>query len=208
MGIVTCAVLAAGILASDSTPKPADLLAKMRKAYDGIEAAQFTVEVSHPFYNYQAPMTVSIRKPSFARVDIQMKGGAKIRTVSDGKQMALSDLTKPAAKSPMTELNQFGGMPVNLESICFLNAGRELSTEKGNNMEKSVLSVQEKSDLYILKETVTQPDRIIFYEVDKKTFLIMKTTEFRNKEAKPYSNTKLKNLNLKPKFGPGFFDFP
>lgn len=208
MSLALCTVLAASAFAVDETPTPAQLLTKMRKAYAAVDAVYLETEISHPFYTLGVPLKIGMKKPRSVRIDVDMKGGQKLRVVSDGKSMVLSDLTKPVAKVPMTETNQFGRLPANLEAICFVEAERELSTRKGGNMAGSKLSVQAKQNIYILKETVSNPDRKIFYEIDRKTLFIMKTTEFRDSEAKPYATYKVVKLDTKPKFAAGYFDFP
>ncbi len=201
-----CALLS--LAAPSAPPSPNDLLAKMRKAYQAVAAVDFTLEISHQAYNLKSPLRVSFKRPMNVRVEATLSDGQKLISLTDGKIWMMIDNHGTPQKAPASESNIFGGYPVNLESLCLLYSNRELSTGKGGNMATSQLSVQEKSAVYILKEIATRPPLTVFYEIDKKTHLIMRTTVFNQGAQKPASSFKITKMDLKPKFSNDHFAMP
>lgn len=209
MAIASCAFAAVSLLGPPAkTPTAEVLLARMRSAYSKVKTVRLVIEPNDPLYTIGSPLTVTMQRPDYFRIDVKLKDGQNMRIVSDGKFVVSTDFTGSPVKQPMDERNQWGNMPVNLEVICFLRESRELSTKPGGNMAASKLSVQEKSTVYVLKEVTTNPPLNIFYEVDKKSFLIMRTTRFNGNQTRPNSTYKVTSLELNPKLPVNFFDLP
>ncbi|MBX3118689.1 MAG: hypothetical protein KF784_06460 [Fimbriimonadaceae bacterium] len=212
MAILTLICAASGLMPTVSAPiEPKELLSKMRDAYHKVSEAYLEVQAKHPAVQGSLvgqPMKVSYKKPNSIRIELNLANGSTFKSVSDGKTVSLS---KPDA-SPMqvdaNDQNVFGGFPLNLEVMSFLRADKELSTEKGANMETSKLTVTEKDGRYLLHEEAPAQQVVVDYEVDKKTMLIMKTTVKLEGKKEVFAEFTVVKMDLKPKFAKDHFDLP
>lgn len=117
---------------------------------------------------------------------IEMKGnslgaGNSILMISDGKQ---SFVKTPDGK---TTKKKFDGdeiaTPVNLEVLCFWDWKRQLSTDKGANMNESQLRLLKKEtwkdkDYMVLEEKAPKSNVFVRYYIDPKTKFIVRTAVY------------------------------
>ena len=185
-------VLKGGVLASSvlicaaanaADPQVEALLAKMRSTYKATKTATFTTE-SH--VNGQV-MTISFAfiSPTKIRADITVprKGGKPVKAVevTDGKTIHLSVPGQTSGGDKAYTPDSFTGpLGVNLESICFFDYERQLSTAPGKNMATSTFKLQTNQDWdgkkwTVLQETAPKEKVVCSYYVDPKTLYIWRT---------------------------------
>ena len=178
-------VAALAVLASAADAQTEALLAQMRNAYRSAKTARFNVNSSFKSlkgfnkyvnsFSYKAPnrIRLAITSPT-------VKG--TLVKVTDGKKISLSG---QGFKAPVQaySIDQFeASLPVNLESLCFWDWDRQLSTAKGHNMAASKLAIKTESwngkTWTVLEETATAQQIFVRYYVDPQSHLIWRTHVF------------------------------
>lgn len=212
MALLTLLCAVGSLAPTTAAPiEPNDLLAKMRSAYQKTEEVYLEIQSKHPTVQGEyvgQPIKVSYKKPGFLRIDLELPSGKKFRSVTDGKTVVISDFSREPFKAEAKAQNRFGGFPVNLEVMSFTDFAKELSSDKGGNMETSKLTVTDKGERYLLHEEAPAQQVVVDYEVDKKTFFIMKTTVTREGDKEPFAVHTVAKIDLKPKFEMDHFSFP
>lgn len=180
--------------AQAADPQVEALLAKMRSAYEGTKAISYKTETHIGSKSYLSTFTV--QGPKNIKVTFGSKGSRSpngVTLTTDGKT-----ITVRTPKSPLPIVTTFtvdrfnSNIAGNLESICFYDWSRQLSTAQGKNMEHSELKILSNQDWNGKKWTVLQEiaakDKVVCrYFVDAKTNLIWRTT-VKNISGTPSEN--------------------
>jgi hypothetical protein len=158
------------------------LLAKMRSAYRSIKSARFTTEVHRGAFVLAC--TNYFAAPFEVRCEFSNTGSP----IKAGQTIAVTDGTWMYAKLPVTpfEKTAFGldafeqKVPGNLESLCFYDWDRQLSTGTGKNMHFSTLRILKNQKWNgrtwtVLEETAKQQNVLCLYYIDPATSLIWRT---------------------------------
>lgn len=182
------ALALAGALTAQAAQKDVEaLLARMRRAYQGVKTARFTTEThigKTTFINSFVFMA-----PSKIRVEISAPNeGLPQNTmfkVSDGAVVS----TRLPGSSEVTRqefsINNFErNVPANLESFCFWDYERQLSTAPGKNMAQSSLVIKTGEQWRgkkwtVLEETASAVGVSCRYFIDPRTYLIWRTVVTR-----------------------------
>jgi len=157
------------------------LLGKMRQAYGATKSVTFTVEATTSKNKYTS--TITFRSPRTLHVSIVSGTDSRLR-----KPVSIdSDGATVRVKSPMgleevpftTDLLN-GALRGNLESICFYDWQKQLSTAPGKNMEHSTFRILLNQDWNgkkwtVLEETAAAEKVVCKYYVDPKSYLIWRT---------------------------------
>ncbi len=188
--------------------KVEDLLARMRTAYSAIKSANYTTEclqggqtfISKYTYTSPANVKVTITSPT------DKKLGAGVIVTTDGQMIRIMTPTAPKELKEKFSPDLFDSNLVgNLESLCFWDYKRQLSTAKGMNMEHSVFKLEVGTIWHgkkwtVLQETAATQRIICSYYVDPSTNLICRTLVKPMAAGNPtsHSDSWLVELNGKP----------
>lgn len=181
-----------------------ELLAHMRGAYKSVKAATYKCTVT--VWNAQSEQTVidvdmAYKSPDLMRAILknkQIPGGA-LTIISDGQHVTNS-LTGSSNPYTMDEIEK--EVPSNLESICFWDWDRQLSTEAGKNMATSTFRIEKDANWdgkkwTILEETAKKDNVLCRYYIDPKTFFIWRTHVSYLDSGKDEMDCKLTSLDTK-----------
>jgi outer membrane lipoprotein-sorting protein len=211
---VAFAVISAAALAADQDVET--LLSHMRDAYKSVKAATYKTTVTSYEATASATETyeldVAYKAPNLMRFVINSDSipGGHATVISDGDNVSVSagqntqDLGKYTADS--VEKN----VPSNLESICFWDWDRQLSTASGKNMEHSTFKIDkdliwEGKHWIVLEETAKKDDVVCKYYIDPKTFLIWRTRVNTLSNGKDVMDAKLTTLDTKANLSDAMF---
>lgn len=202
-------LLAGTLVAASSFALAADeevekLLASMRKAYSGAKTAKFTVQTVMKAEDKDLSVTFegTFKGPNklYLYTDSMFGIDGKVKLVCDGKTISI---TTPEDKdeAPFTIENLSSAMPLNLESLCFWDYKRQLSTEADGNMHESshkILTDQEWNDKKwtILEETANEQKVFVKYWIDPKTSFIWKTEVFDLESKEKVMTCEIKKLEV------------
>lgn len=179
--IASSVLLAASIHAAD--PQVEALLAKMRIAYRSTKSITYTTEskmgsnVYVSIFNFQSP--TKIRMTIASSTDKNLIPGLVLST--DGINVSVSTATLPTKVVAKYTPDVFGSnIRGNLESICFFDWERQLSTAPGKNMEHSTFKISLNQDWKgkkwtVLEETAAKDKVVCRYFIDPKTSYIWRT---------------------------------
>lgn len=193
--------IAGGARASD--PQVETLLGQMRAAYKAVKAAHLKVECRLEQFTLNADMLY--KSPSKMKVSVTSDRikGAMVR-VTDGKSVSTRNPGSTGNTTQKYTKDNFEmGLPLNLESLCLFDYARQLSTERGNNMEHSALKIRNGrswngKQWLVLEETATAQKVFVTYYIDAKTFLIWRTVAQRLDTKKQIQDCSIKKLDLSP----------
>lgn len=191
-------------------------LSKMRDAYKAVKAAKFTSESVLHIEGEKVTGTIDTVYKSENKVTMRatnlfgMEGVIKV--ISNGKKISVS--TPEEKVDDDFSIEAMGqAMPVNLEVMCFWDWKRQLSTEKGANMEFSefkLLKDQSWNDKKwtVLEETAKGQGVFAKYWIDPKTHFIWRT-EISDLESKEkVMDCTLKSLEVDIEVADSTFDIP
>lgn len=200
-------------LAAAADQKVETLLSSMRSAYNGVDSATFTTEsvIYEEDGSQQFTSTFAYKKPNLIRVIIKgtaIPAGMFLTKVSDGKTITTTGAA--SAEEPYTLDNFEKGTPVNLESMCFFDANRQLSTSAGNNMEHSEFKLipdEEWSGKHwkVLEETAAKDKVFVRYFIDPNTNFIWRTLVQDLDTKKPQMDSHLTKLDTDAKLSEADF---
>ena len=181
------AVIAVWSCASAADKDVEALLSHMRSAYGSVSAATFTTETTVYTAEDGSPqftLDFAYKKPGMIRTILKGGGlpeGTVVTIVSDGKNISVTapQGSPPAQPYSADNFEKAVGV-VNLESMCFYDADRQLSTAKGKNMEKSSFKLipdeeWEGKHWIVLEETAAKDNVLVRYFIDPKTYFIWRT---------------------------------
>ncbi len=188
MTLRSVSVLCVLVLGAAAFPADKDvesLLAKMRTAYKSAKSVTLTTRtlVPGPVGDAEIETVVSYVNPNkvHAKVNgVADIGGSDITVRSDGKNIVIEGFPNGKIKRPYNVQLLSEALTANLETICFWDWKRQLSTTKGNNMEKSKFKLIAKEmwkdkEYVVLEETAQENDVFVRYFIDRKTSMIMRT---------------------------------
>jgi len=178
------AVLAAQPSGSDA--KTEALLASMRKAYSTSKTAELTVKtvLLRQKKEHTVISDVTFSRPR--RIYAEMKGwpgahsGETVIFRSDGDRMSVEGGGDEPVKLPFAPDEVLGILPSNLETICFWDWERQLSTASTGNMKASKLKILEDQEWngkkwLLLEETANEQRVFVRYWINPKTKFIWRT---------------------------------
>src|ERR1700722_6712831 len=160
-----------------------ELLSHMRTAYKSVKAVTFQSTVKQWSKEFPEGIVLDVdmayKSPNLMRAIIknsQLPGGS-FTVISDGENitMSINGSTKPYTMDTVEQ-----EIPSNLESICFWDWDRQLSTDTGKNMASSTFRIEKDANWdgkkwTILEETAKKDNEFCRYYIDPKTFLIWRT---------------------------------
>lgn len=196
---VSCAWLVAGS-AWGADEVVESLLAKMRAAYSSVKTARLQVSATGQGVRGKATTVVEYMAPNRVRAVITV-GGRSATLYCDGKSITiLPEGGEPVSMSYRREVME-NALPANLEVICFYDWQKQLSTSKGNNMEKSKLKVVpgqtwKGKQWTVLEETAPAQKVFVRYYIDPATSLIWRTVVQDLNKKTTLLESMLSSLNL------------
>jgi hypothetical protein len=206
------AVLIAASSAQARDRDTGNLLAKMRAAYTGVKSARLSTETHAGKVAIEC--TVYYRPAMNVRADISNLAGAGFTGVAvvstDGKSISVKAPGSPQRKVPFALDGLEQSIPGNLETYCFFDSARQLSTQKGKNMEHSILKILPnqtwKGKKWIVLEENAPAQKIVcHYFVDPATSLIWRTTVRRVGEGSDALDAQITHLDLGASVAPSLF---
>jgi len=170
--------IAAAVRAADKDVE--GLLAHMRNAYKSVKSATFTTE-SH-FRGSVFVIEFLFKSPSKIRMDLGKQDfKSSLIKVSDGASISTKvQNTTTFTRQPYSIDNFERNLPANLETYCFWDYERQLSTKPGKNMEHSQFMILKNvgwngKKWLVLEETAPVQNVVCRYYIDSKTYLIWRT---------------------------------
>jgi len=201
--VLAAFVLAGCASAADSTVE--GLLAHMRDSYKGVKSATYTTEVtltSKADGEQKFTSDFAYMKPNMMRIIIKGTGISEgaVTVISNGEKINVSTLQGSMPPVDFSVENIEKGIPANLESLCFWDWDRQLSTSSGKNMEKSTFRIVKDEEWNgkhweVLEETATKDNVLCRYFIDPKTYFIWRTLVLSLEDKKPQMDAKLTKLN-------------
>ncbi len=160
------------------------LLANMRNAYQQIKTATYTTE--YHFAKQVSLTSFTFESPNLIRAMVQTSRtsdpNAGTMVLSDGDTIYIRQPFSRVYIRDRFSLDGFErAIPVNLESLCFFDWDRQLSTTPGKNMAASTFTIQKNQPWNGKQWTVLTRKRldaqgvVCNYYIDPKTFLMWRT---------------------------------
>lgn len=213
------ALVATSAFAFAADKEVEELLAKMRKAYQSVESVSLTAKSRGQFLPEGEALEVKMDYARTNKLRLAFKfGSQQVRRVSDGKKVytwaepAKGEKSEPDVSD--VSMDALGGdAPINLESMCFFDWKRQLSTEKGANMEKSEFKLI-KSESWngrswiVLEETAHGQNVFARYFIDPSTYFIWRCDVKTLDKKNPFMEVHLVDLQLNPKLPADTFKAP
>lgn len=219
--VLTAFVLLFGV------PKPAlaadkeveDLLSHMRDAYKAVQAATFTVTATiQDTDSDQKPIELkptsefAFKKPNLVRAFIKgIAGTQTITVIGNGKTINVNvPGTGSLPEEEFTDENYAKYVPSNLETLCFWEWEKQLSTTAGNNMEHSTFNIV-KDEVWndkhwiVLEETAAKNNDFVRYFIDPKTYLIWRTNAKNLDTKKDREDFKVTKMDTNAKLDDSMF---
>jgi hypothetical protein len=213
-------LVAASCLGFSADKEVEELLAKMRAAYQAVESVsiQAKAKARYPQGEESHSISMDYAKTNKLRLTFDFRGKT-VRRISDGKTVyTWAEDTKTAKRTDVDEakvsMDALGGdAPINLESMCFFDWKRQLSTAPGANMEKSefkliALENWNGRSWMVLEETAHGQSVFARYFIDPKTHFIWRCDVKTLKERKTFMDVQIVRMTLNPKLGPDTFKAP
>lgn len=199
--------LASLALAAD--PKVESLLARMRTAYKAVPSAQMTAVSELNLRNgTKAKITATINYARTNKIHASLLGfpsaskGSKVIVYTDGKTVKTIGFPGGHGEYKFSPEAIVNSLAVNLETLCFWDYERQLSTKAGANMSQSKLKVVENQKWEGKTWTVLEESAgrsFIRYYIDPRTALIHRT-QVTNLDAKRVvADHRLTSLKLNAK---------
>jgi len=192
------------------------LLAHMRDAYKSVKAATYSTQSTlYPADGAKQDYTseFAFKQPNLIRTIV--KGGqlgdstATILTDGDNITVSTSAGQGGTAKYSLDEFEKYSFM-TNLESICFFDWDRQLSTAEGKNMANSTFNLirREKwngKDWMVLEETAKKDGLFVRYFIDPKTFFIWRTNVKKLDDKKDQLDAQITKLDTNAQLDDALF---
>lgn len=192
-----------------------DLLSNMRKAYSSIAGA--TMEVSVKVNTQQNGWQSGVLKVDYARpfqVRFQSEVGQnRVERYSNGKKV-VTIRNKTVTTSEKVDVDSVGAqLTGNLEWLCLFDWKRQLSTDKGANMNESKLKVKTGEEWNgkkwtVLDEVAENVGVSVRYFIDPKTYLIWRCDVTALQIDQVVTKTEVKSVRLGVKHNPKIFEAP
>lgn len=202
--IILALSLAVSAAAGDKAVE--DLLAKMRKAYEGLKTATFTLEstLSGRDGDLVVKLEGGFKSPKMLYVNIDIED-VKLKVISDGKRIYKVNVQfDQVADIPYSDDNM-GEVLIpwaNLEVINLYEWPKQLSTDQGDNMHDSQLSIRQSEEWngktwLVLEELAptANPPIYVEYYIDPETHLVWRTIQMTFDKEFVLGDFVLKALN-------------
>lgn len=155
----------------------------MRSAYQSFRTAAFDVTVVRPRGNQELNVMLNVRyaAPNKVRAVVAINGMKEYDLYCDGVTITTIDASTESRESQPFALDMLTqALPGNLETVCFFDWQKQLSTTEGNNMHGSKLSITagetwDGRKWTILEEKVDERKIVVKYYIDAKTKLIWRS---------------------------------
>lgn len=156
------------------------LVKKVHDAYAAVKSARVTMEATGYAGDGKTGVTLLYAAPKKLKATVKgfAEGGGQTTFTTTGGTVAITDPDGKQAKQEI-DFDQLQ-LPCNLETMSFWDYQKQLSTDKGGNMETSVLKVVEKEkwndkEWIVLEEDAPAQKVSVRYFIDPKTYLIWRT---------------------------------
>ncbi len=208
-------LFATAAMAKSADPQVEALLAHMRSAYKQTTSVSATTVVT--LSGTEFITTLSYLTGNRVRLSVtspqRAKEGVILTVVSDGKTVSSKVLDRDYVQKPFTFDTLETDAPVNLETLCFFDWDRQLSTGAGKNMARSTFKISrnerwDNKPWTVLVETAAREKIICRYYIDPHTYLIWRTT-VEPMPGGPKSSAadyKVTKMNLTAKIDPSVFE--
>lgn len=192
---------------SPAAQKPEDLLAHMRTAYKSVQSATYGTDVDITTQAGQQKFTVdwAYKAPNMIRAIIKFvngqTAGIAVTKVTDGKKITISASNGNSGPGQDFTVDNFENqLPGDLESLCFFDWERQLSTTPGKNMANSTFKVVPNEEWNgkhwtVLEETAKKDNAFVRYFIDPKTYFIWRTIHSNLDDKKPILDSKLTRMD-------------
>lgn len=190
------------------------LLAKMRAAYKAVPSVELKVQTK--FIRAKtviALSTIEFLAPNKIRIEttgIPGLEGDMFRAVSDGSRVSMTGLPGGPIEWPYDYNRFIRSVPMlDLETLCYWDWAKQLSTAKGGNMAASRLAVKREDwqgqSYYVLEEHADRQGVFIRYFVEPHRFLIMKVLQYQSDSTGPSQENLVLKLHLRKPLVPEDF---
>lgn len=180
------------------------LLAHMRDAYKTVKSATYntTTTVYGPDGSQEYTCDFAYKRPNMIRVIIkgaQLHGQA-VTEISNGTDITISTPEGAMPPQKFSDDTIEKGLPANLESLCFWDWDRQLSTTAGKNMAQSTFKLIRDEEWngkhwMVLEETAKKDNVLCRYFIDPKTYLIWRTRVKDLSTGKDQLDSQITRLN-------------
>jgi len=213
--VAACLVsLSAFAIAADADVEA--LLGKMRDAYKGVKGARFQTQTTMfvESEKLEAEFDVTFKNPNKVRLTTDKLFGmeGQVKVISDGKTISI---ITPDGKEeiPFSVEAMSDGAPVNLETLCFWDYNRQLSTGEDGNMKKSELTIKKDEEWNdkkwtVLEEVAKEQEVFVKYWIDPKTNFIWRTQVFTLEKRDQVMECTVKKLDTNVVVDDSMFDGP
>ena len=194
-----------------------DMLKILRTNYSNAKSVRMDVVGVLDQLGDENPLTSKIwyRKPGAFRMETKgntLGPNNTLLLISDGKQTYMKN---PAGQVTKEKFDPDKiATPVNLETLCFWDWKRQLSTDKGANMHDSQLRLIKKEtwkdkDYMVLEEKAPKSKVFVRYYIDPKTKFIVRTAVYNlDNPAEMLQDYKVTSFQLNPRVDEKQFKFP
>lgn len=199
--------------ASAADPEVEQLLSKMRAAYSAVKSVQITTSsVFHRPQESKVQVVTSFVRPN--KIYSSMIGlpgtrpGTKVALYTDGKKVQMRGHPNGDVERPYTLQSYLTGLAANLETICFWDYTRQLSTAKGANMHDSKLKIVKGVAWNGRSWTVLEEQAqgvFVRYFIDPNTSFINRTIVTNNAAKKVVAEHIIQKIDTAAKIDPKIF---
>lgn len=188
-------------------PEVEALFANMRRAYAAVKTARIeTVAVSRAIdaQKFQSRLRIFTthivyRRPDVIRAYVQSAGQLVGNLIVDGYRRMQFNGQDKNAPNDFVFLVDTLQRQINLESICFWDWRRQLSTDPNMNMSRSTFRLTHDvpwngKRWMVLEETASASNEVIDYYIDPKTYFVWRTYTRSISSRQEQQETKLKSL--------------
>lgn len=214
---IAVSMLALSATASFAADKDVeDILRVLRQNYSNAKSARLEVQSFMRELGDAYPLTTTVQysKPGKFRMVTkgESMGASSLLMVSDGKTSYTKD---PAGKVTREKFDPDKvASPINLESLCFWDWKRQLSTAKGDNMNASELRLLKREtwkdkDYMVLEEKAPKSNVFVRYYIDPVKKFIVRTAVYSLEDASiMLQDHKVTKFELNPKVDPAVLKLP
>lgn len=193
-----------------------DILRVLRQNYSNAKSAQLEVQSYMRELGDQYLLTTRMQYVKPGKFRLVTKGESMgpnpLLMVSDGKTSYTKDPTGKVTREKFDPDKV--ASPINLESLCFWDWKRQLSTAKGDNMNASELRLLKKEtwkdkDYMVLEEKAPKSNVFVRYYIDPVKKFIVRTAVYSLEDASILlQDHKVTKFELNPKIDPTAVKLP
>lgn len=179
-----------------------ELLGKMRQAYRETKTASFQTKSSINEKSEKIVVTLNgeFANPNRMRVSFTGIPSGEATLICDGKEVAIVIEGQPKRSLEYSVDNLGKSLFANLETLCFFDWKRQLSTAEGGNMKTSKLKVVKEDwngkNWLVLEEHAEMQRVDVRYFIDPETYFIWRTVSTLMGEKEPFMDAQVLRLEL------------